>query len=58
MKIIISDIQKGSIADELALRAGDEIVSINNSVPRDIIDYSFLVQDEEIELYIRHKNGE
>ena len=58
MKIIISDVQKDSIADELGLISGDEIVSINGSVPRDIIDYSFLVQDEEIELYVRHKNGE
>lgn len=58
MKIIVSDVQKDSIADELGLVSGDEIVSINGSVPRDIIDYSFLVQDEEIELYVKHKNGE
>ena len=58
MKIIISDILKGSIADELNLCAGDEIVSVNNIVPKDIIEYSFLVSDEELELYVRHKSGE
>lgn len=58
MKILISDVQKYSIADELGLVVGDEIVSINEIVPKDIIDYSFLIKDEEIDLYIRHKNGE
>ena len=58
MKIIISQVEKDSIAYELGLCAGDEIVSINNTVPRDIIDYSFLVKDEEILLHIKHKSGE
>ena len=58
MKIIISQVEKDSIAYELALCAGDEIVSINNTVPRDIIDYSFLVKDEEILLHVKHKSGE
>lgn len=58
MKIIISDIKKDSIADELGLMAGDEIVSINSKVPKDIIEYSFFVQDEEIELHVRHQSSE
>ena len=58
MKIIISQVEKDSIAYELGLCAGDEIISINNSVPRDIIDYSFLVKDEEILLHVKHKSGE
>ena len=58
MKIIISQVEKDSIAYELGLCAGDEIVSINNAVPRDIIDYSFLVKDEEILLHVKHKSGE
>lgn len=58
MKIIVSQVEKDSIAYELALCAGDEIVSINNTVPRDIIDYSFLVKDEEILLHVKHKSGE
>ena len=58
MKIIVSQVEKDSIAYELGLCAGDEIISINNSVPRDIIDYSFLVKDEEILLHVKHKSGE
>ena len=58
MKIIISQVEKNSIADELSLSAGDEIISINKTVPRDIIDYSFLVKNEEILLHIKHKSKE
>lgn len=58
MKIIISDVKEGSIAHQLNLSQGDEIISINNTAPRDIIDYSFLVKDEEILLHVKHKSGE
>ena len=58
MKIVISDILKGSIADELNLNGGDEIISVNSVVPKDIIEYSFLVLDEELELYVKRKSGE
>ena len=58
MKIIISDVKEGSIAHQLNLSQGDEIISINNTAPRDIIDYSFLEKDEEILLHVKHKSGE
>ena len=58
MKIVISDILKGSIADELDLNGGDEIISVNSVVPKGIIEYSFLVLDEELELYVKRKSGE
>ncbi len=58
MKMIISDVKEDSIAHRLNLCAGDEIISVNNSTPRDIIDYSFLEKDEEILLHIKHKSGE
>ena len=58
MKIIISQVEKDSIADEIGLKSGDEIISINSYTPKDIIEYSFCVKEEELELYIKHKNGE
>lgn len=58
MKIIISQVEKDSIADELGLSEGDEIISINSTKPRDIIDYSFCIRDENILLHIKHKDGE
>ena len=49
----ISNVEAGSIADELGILAGDEIVSINGVVPNDIFEYSFLVQDEVLSLCVR-----
>ena len=46
-----------SIAAELELRAGDAILAVNDQNPRDIIDLSFALADEEIELLIEHADG-
>ena len=35
-----------------------KIISINNEQPKDVIEYSFLINDEEINLLVEHKNGE
>ena len=55
---IISKIEDGSIAQELELSCGDELLSINSTVPNDIMEYSFQAQDEEITIEIKHKDGE
>ena len=55
---MISRIEKGSLADELELSAGDKILKINGKTPQDIIDLSFLMAEEEIELLIEHADGE
>ena len=55
---IISKIEPNSIAQELELSVGDEILSVNSIVVNDIMEYSFQTQDEEIELEVKHKNGE
>ncbi|MFA9422784.1 MAG: PDZ domain-containing protein, partial [Sedimentibacter sp.] len=39
MKNIIIKVLKNSIAEELELEAGDELVSVNNCVIKDYIDY-------------------
>ncbi|MCI6158973.1 MAG: DUF512 domain-containing protein [Selenomonadaceae bacterium] len=48
----------GSIAEELALSPGDKILSINGQNLRDIIDVSFAMADEEIDLLVEHPDGE
>ncbi|MFQ5706275.1 MAG: DUF512 domain-containing protein [bacterium] len=53
----ITEIATNSTAAQLGLHVGDEVVSINGSPVRDIIDYRFLVAEEEIELEV-HRNGE
>lgn len=55
---IISKVAEGSIAEELGIEAGDYIISINDVVIEDIIEYNYLEADEYIELEIEHKNGE
>lgn len=49
---------KDGLADELGLTAGDKIIAINGENPRDIIDVSFAMADEEIELLVEHIDGE
>ena len=55
--MIVEDVVKGSIAEELKIKKGDKVLSINNSIPKDIIEYSFLAGDENINLLVEHKNG-
>ncbi len=58
LRAIVSTVQSGSIADELGILAGDEIVSINGEIPNDVFEYSFLVQDEILNLCVRRGDEE
>lgn len=55
---IILRVLEGSIAEELELVPGDKILAVNDLPLRDIIDFSFAMADEEIELLVEHENGE
>ena len=55
---IISRVNEGSLAEELELVPGDKIIAINEQLLRDIIDVSFAMADEEIDLTIEHADGE
>ena len=57
MSGLISGIVSGSIAEELALAAGDRLVSINGEAVGDIIDYDFLSADEYLQLEICKADG-
>lgn len=48
----------GSIAEELEMEAGDNLISINGTEIKDIIDYKFLMADDYIEVEIEKQNGE
>lgn len=54
----ISRVLPDSIAEEIGFEAGDAIVSINQTQPRDLIDYRFLCSDEYIELEVVDTGGE
>ena len=54
---VILRVLKGSIAEELELVPGDKILKVNGAAMRDIIDFSFAMADEEIELLVEHPDG-
>ena len=58
INIVVDNVIPNSIADEIGIVKGDKVISINNEIPVDIIEYSFLINDEEIDLLIEHQNGE
>ena len=51
-------VNPGSLAEELELVPGDKILAINDMKLRDIIDLSFAMADEEIDLLVEHTDGE
>jgi putative radical SAM enzyme (TIGR03279 family) len=55
---IIKEIELGSIAEELELTPGDELISINGTVIKDVLDYHYLIKDEELSVLIRKPDGE
>ena len=55
---VILRVNPGSLAEELELTPGDKILSINGQNLRDIIDLSFAMADEEIDLLVEHLDGE
>lgn len=58
MKNVIKNVITGSIAEEVGIEKGDRLLSINEKEIEDIIDYKFLVVDEELLLEIEKKSGE
>lgn len=55
MKIL--SIDPNSTGIEAGLQTGDVVLRINNHPVRDILDYKFLIADEEVEMEIR-RNGD
>ena len=53
----ITKVIPDSIADEIGFEAGDRLVAINGSRPRDLIDYQFLCADEFLELEVKDAKG-
>lgn len=53
----VLEIQKNSIADEIGLSIGDEILKINGQIPKDYIDYSYLTMCDELNIWVKHIDG-
>ena len=55
---LISEIIPGSIAEEIGLAPGDELLSINGEPVGDLIDYHYHCEDDYLELEVRKPDGE
>ena len=55
---VINNVLPGSIASELGIEPGDKLFSINNCNIKDIFDYYYQVENEEVTLLIEKPNGE
>lgn len=55
--MVVDEVIKDSIADEIGIKKGDKVLKINNVKPRDIIEYSYIINDEEINLLVEHNDG-
>lgn len=53
---IIEKVEPYSIAEELNFEVGDRLVSINDEIVKDIIDYKYLINDDYIVVRIEKQN--
>ena len=58
MPAIVNSVLEGSIAQELEIQKGDEIISIDGVKMLDMIDYNFYMKSELITVEIKKTNGE
>lgn len=54
----ITKVERNSLAEEMEIEVGDELLSINQNQVKDLMDYLFLMEDDYVELEIKKKNGE
>lgn len=58
MEHVIRAVVPGSIAQELDIQPGDVLLSVNGQVPKDVFDYRYLMNEEEVLVLIRRPDGE
>ena len=58
MPAIVNSVIDGSIAQELEIEKGDEILSIDGNKMLDMIDYNFYMKSELITVEVKKVNGE
>ena len=58
MPATVNKVLENSIAEELEIEAGDEIVSIDENKMSDMIDYNFYCKTDFLTLEVKKKNGD
>jgi putative radical SAM enzyme (TIGR03279 family) len=51
-RAVVERVEAGSLAEEIGVRPGDEIRALNGQRMEDVIDYRFLVAEEEVEVLV------
>lgn len=51
--VVVLAVDAGSVAERLGIAAGDEVLSVNGVVPRDIIEWQMAVDEAHVDLEIR-----
>jgi len=54
---VVASVEEGSIGEQIGFEVGDQLISINGVKPRDLIDYKFLIAEENIQLRILDEKG-
>jgi putative radical SAM enzyme (TIGR03279 family) len=54
----IASVTPASLADDMGVRAGDRLLTVNGHVLRDVIDYQFHSADEQLQLRLRRGGTE
>ncbi len=57
MPAIIESVEPNSIGYELGFESGDKLISINGIKPRDLIDYRYLIGEEELKIEVMDPEG-
>ena len=58
MPAIVNSVIENSIAEELEIEQGDEILSIDGNKMSDMIDYNFYCKSDLLTIEVKKKNGE
>lgn len=58
MPAIVDSVLENSIAEELEIQKGDEILSIDGNIMQDMIDYNFYMKSELITVEVKKYDGE
>ena len=58
MGALVAEVEKNSIAEELEIKSGDEILTIDEIMPKDLIEYRYLMMSEELTIVVKKQNGE
>ncbi|HKV74752.1 MAG TPA: DUF512 domain-containing protein [Gemmatimonadales bacterium] len=56
--IRVSAVHPGTVADELGLQVGTELITINGRPLEDFLDWEFLTADDQFLLHVRQPDGE